>query len=176
MSMFPIASTGVLGNVLSYNFTNIPQNFTHLQLRISGRSSNAGVTNAILMQFNGDYLGTNYTTHALYGDGSAAYSANPDLSSTFMQVGVLSGSSATTNVFGGGIVDILDYTSTTKTKTIRYIGGVDNNGSGRAQLGSGFWNISPIAGITTIGLYVANWVAGSRVDLYGIQTSNATGA
>ena len=177
MSMVWIASSGVIsGTLVSFDFTNIPQTFTHLQIRVYGRTTTSGTIQNSLMQFNDDIFASNYTSHNLFGNGASASSVVPDLASTFMTLPVMAGSSASANVFSNAIIDILDYTSTTKTKVIRYIAGVDNNGSGQVTLGSGVWFKSPIAAITKIGLYSANIAAGSRFDLYGITSSQVTGA
>lgn len=172
-----IASSGVIsGTPVSFNFTDIPQTFTHLQVRVYGRTTTAGTVQNSLFQFNDDIFASNYTSHNLFGNGTSALSVNPDLASTFMTLPVMAGSSATTGVYSNAVIDILDYRSTDKTKVVRYITGIDNNGSGQVTLGSGVWFKTPLAAITKIGFYSANIAAGSRFDLYGITISQVTGA
>jgi hypothetical protein len=78
----------------------------------------------------------------------------------------------TASVFASGAIDILDYTSATKNKTIRTLSGIDNNGDGTVQLGSGLCFATPAA-ITSITFNVqsgsANFTQYSRFSLYGIK-------
>jgi hypothetical protein len=72
--------------------------------------------------------------------------------------------------FGGFIVDILDYTSTNKNKTIRCLCGFDANGSGNLGLVSGLWRNSGSA-ITSLELFPQSGVIAqySSFALYGIK-------
>jgi hypothetical protein len=49
------------------DFTSIPQTFTHLQLRIFARGTQATNNNFILMQYNGDTAGADYRAHWVTG-------------------------------------------------------------------------------------------------------------
>jgi hypothetical protein len=174
--MFPIASTTVgAGGVASITFSSIPQTFTHLQIRGLGRgttSFSAGLS--FYMQFNSD-TGNNYGGHQVYGDGSTTGS-NSNLTRANTIAGqVFADSSASSNVFGDVVADILDYTNTNKNKTVRVLGGFDNNGNGRVSLSSSLWlNTSAISNIviSTDG----NLVQYSSFALYGINSSPTTGA
>lgn len=179
MSMFPIASVvvgaGGLGGDVS--FTNIPQTYSHLQIRVFARSSYTSNVAAYQgIYFNGAPIANNYPTHLLVGDGgTATSSANLTNNQITPDTYAIPTAAATANVYGCVIWDILDYTSTTKNKTIKVMSGFDANGYGRASLGSGFWTST--AAITQVNVTaVANFVAGSRIDLYGLTTSVVTGA
>jgi hypothetical protein len=161
------------------DFTNIPQTYTHLQVRITGRSTNAGGSfSTIYAGFNGElFSGSSYANHVVYGEGtSSANNAQASQGQMNFGTGQFIWSAVTANVQGSLIIDILDYTNTSKNKTVKYLMGWDANGSGRAMLGSALWintsainriQFTPDSGFTT----------SSRIDLYGI-TSNpiATGA
>jgi hypothetical protein len=172
--MFPIASQTVgSGGASSITFSSIPQNFTHLQLRVFTHTTGAAGTN-MPIQFNGD-TGGNYVVHYLGGSGSSAFSGTFGTNGGFGDIGWTAGSTET-NVFGASLVDILDYTNVNKYKTLKSINGIDSNGAGLLGLWSSLWmstaaitqiNISPSAG---------NFSQYSTFQLYGIQTSNATGA
>jgi hypothetical protein len=176
--MYPIASQTVTNpnTVIVFNFTSIPQTFTHLQLRCFGRTTNASIGAFGYIYYNLDF-GNNYTQHYLQGDGSSASSSGA-VSLIGNNLVTPTGSSATSNVYNNTIVDILDYSNANKYKTNRQIGGFDNNGSGYVQMFSGLWQST--AAINLIQVSTGNssvyWAAGTRFDLYGIQTSNATGA
>jgi hypothetical protein len=118
------------GNVV---FSSIPQNFSHLQLRVVGRGLNSfsdGLT--MYLTFNNNNTSTHYQNHGLWGNGSSASSINNLNVGLITVQQVFPDVNATANIFGVAITDILDYTSTTKNKTIRTIGGYDRNGLGRA--------------------------------------------
>lgn len=176
MSMVWIAGVTASGSSATLSFTSIPSTFTHLQVRVFGRSSNATATTTLNMKLNNDG-GSNYAWHFLGGNGASATSSVGS-TQTAMSLGNFVANSSTASVFQSAIVDVLDYTSTTKNKTVRVLNGFDANGSGNAYLNSGLWFNSTIAAVTQLDLILAagNWQSGSRADLYGITTSSVTGA
>jgi hypothetical protein len=181
--MFPIASIAIPNNTTSsIVFTSIPQTFTHLQLRIVGRNYFSGTAAFPYFSFNGANSPNTYWTHTLIGNGSVSSAGNA-LNNTISGV-TMPANGSLANVYGCYIVDILDYTNTNKRKVLRSIGGYDDNNTSttNSQVGlmSGLF-ISNNNAITSIdiGAYNPNgtgWAAGSRIDLYGIATSFATGA
>ena len=140
------------GGVASVSFVGIPSGYKHLQLRFLGRDNRASTLDTILMRFNSD-TGSNYRIHYLAGDGSSASAGG--FAGTGIEVYRITGSSATASIFGAGVVDILDYTSTTKNKTTRSLAGADLNGSGEVVFGSGLWYATPAA-ITSVTLTPTN--------------------
>jgi hypothetical protein len=79
------------------------------------------------------------------------------------------GSTQLANNYGCVIIDILDYTNTNKYKTVRSLGGYDNNGSGYTALFSGLWlNTAAITSIQVGALYVSDNIY-SRISVYGIK-------
>lgn len=174
MSMFPIASL-TLSSAGSFTFSNIPQNFNHLQIRLYSRSNFASATASAFLRFNSD-SGSNYTYHNLQSDGATA-TANSATGSTVAWAGNVPAANSLANVFGSTIIDILEYNTTNKNKIIRAIDGYDTNGAGQVYLASSLWlNTSAVSSILLVSGGGANFVAGSRADLYGISTSNLTGA
>ena len=154
-------------------FNDIPANFTHLQVRTFGRGTVASNIANVLVQLNGDTGGANYSYHAIRGDG-ASTATSQATSTTYSLLGYEPGASATANVYGSSIIDFLDYTNTSKFKTMRGISGYDSNGNGMVGLYSGLWMST--ARVNNIYVYYGNAAAGTRVDLYGITTSQVTGA
>ena len=177
MSMYPIASTTLNSTTSSITFSSIPQTFTHLQLKIFARTNRALNTDYIGVQFNGDTTSSNYRYHTLYANGSAIGSGDGgNNSGIFMQR--IAGNSANANVFGSIICEILDYSNTNKNKTTREIGGIDNNGDGEIHLDSGLWISTNAVNSITVNAQggSSSFVQYSTFQLYGIYTSNATGA
>lgn len=175
MTMTFIASaTPTSGNQVT--FSSIPQTFTHLQLRVFGRGTTSfadGLT--LYLRFNSDSA-TNYAFHQLFGNGTSAFSTGGASTNNMDASQIFADSSASANIYGVAITDVLDYSNTSKNKTIRTIGGWDGNSTkGRATLASGHWRNT--AAITSIECLIdGTWVAGSRLDLYGIGVSEQTGA
>lgn len=150
------------GGVTTISLTAIPQTYKHLQLRLIGGSS---VAPAVLVRFNAD-AASNYSGHYLSGNG-ATPSAGWGLS-TACYICQQAGLGTSGSMFGVAIADILDYTNANKYKTLRSIGGWDQNGSGAIDLNSGNWRSA--SAITQIDLIMgagANWTIGSSVALYG---------
>lgn len=149
------------------NFTNIPQDYTHLQIRYRARSTRAATDTQINMRFN-EITTSSYSAHIVYGDGSSAASA-AYANNTFINMNDIPAANATSNTFNATIVDILDYKDTSKFKTVRSLIGRDINGSGLVMLHSGVF-LSTNA-ITAIKFYPAadSFAANSRFSLYGLR-------
>lgn len=176
MSMIWIGGQTVgAGNASQIDFTNIPQEYTHLQLRIFGRGNTSfseGLSTYLFINNDG---ASNYSWHRMRGNGASVFSDNGS------SVGVISiqatvGDTGVSNVFGVSIIDILDYTNTTKNKTIKAVGGVDRNGSGNACLISGLWRSTSAINQVRVITDSTTWLQGTRVDLYGVTSSQVTGA
>jgi hypothetical protein len=177
MSIVFIASSGTMsGSTNTVTFSNIPTGFTHLQLRISSRSTRSSTDDLIYARFNSDSTNS-YSWHYLQGDG-ASVSVSGFSPDNVIYVGYNPAASSTANCFGTTVLDILDYANTSKNKTTRSLSGYDLNGSGKSMFISSAWySTSAITSIFMANYATgANWAAGSRFDLYGITTSSVTGA
>lgn len=168
-----IATTTVgAGGASSITFSSIPSTYTHLQIRFIARD-NRGLSYSYLgLRFNGD-TGANYRNHYLVGYGSSVGAGSDGGGLTRWPTDGIPGGSATANVFGAGIIDILDYTSTTNNKTLRALVGNDTNGGGSIYFDSGLWYATPSA-ITSITIVdqsngEGNFVQYSQFALYGIK-------
>jgi len=154
------------GGASSIIFAGIPNTYKHLQIRCLAKSSLAGPTSAMGVQLNSTTTG--YFNHGLYGDGASALtysttSAN-NAGSTFIA------GSSNTNIFGVAIIDILDYASTDKNKTVRLLSGADFNGSGQLRFASG--SIASTLPITSLNLLDVNGgtiLQYSQFSLYGVK-------
>jgi hypothetical protein len=165
------------GGVATITFAGIPNTYKHLQIRAIGQSSRATFGfDDVILRFNGD-TGTNYARHYLGGDGSSAYAGAANTPSTYIYTDSIIGSStAGASFFGGFVMDIFDYTSTLKNKTVRTLGGIDLNGTvggqgGRITLNSGLWFATPSA-INSLILSTAsgtNFSQHSQFTLYGVR-------
>ena len=171
---YQIATTTVgAGTAASVTFSSIPQDYTHLQLRLFTQDTRAtyGITETRI-SFNGDSSSV-YRTHNLYGDGSSTTSnATAELAYIILGDGVYG--TTTGGTFGAGIADILDYTNTNKFKTVRHIAGVDINGTiasfgGRVGLSSGLWRSTSAISSLTLVPQNGNFAQYSKISLYGVK-------
>lgn len=165
-----IATTTVgAGGTSTITFSGIPSTYTHLQIRILGRTNRSDQNGDFFQTtFNGDTT-SNYSWHFLKGDGSSA-SAVAGASQSMMESNRIPGSLIGSNIFGAIIIDILDYADTNKYKTIRSLGGYDGNGSGEIYLNSGNWrSTSAITSITLNNSGSRTIQQYSSFALYGIK-------
>jgi len=153
-------ATTTLGSAQStITFSSIPSTYKHLQIRYS---ANCTATGNPIVRFNGD-TGSNYAYHILYGTGTSA-AAVAGSAQTFMYLGT---TYSNANVFNGGVIDILDYANTNKTKTMRVLCGAENNSAGEVALFSGLWNST--SAISSLTITLANFTQYSSFALYGIK-------
>jgi hypothetical protein len=158
------------------SFTSIPSTYTHLQLRMYVRSTANAATAIGSLQFNNDQSTTSYNGNGITADG-ATISNTTQGANTYITLPPMPANTATASIYGFQLIDILDYTSTTKSKTIKIASGFDANGSGNAFIGGALWYNTPAA-IHTINFGITTgWASGTRFDLYGITNNPiATGA
>ena len=152
---------------------SIPTTYTHLQIRFMSRDSYTGgsaeFANASI-QFNST-AGTSYADHYLKGDGTSATAGG---TTSTAAIGTVYGSTygPTTSTFATGIIDILDYASTSKYKTVKGFTGANFNNTSTdfgVILGSGlFMSTSAITSIKFFPV-VSGFSAGSTFALYGIK-------
>jgi hypothetical protein len=165
---YELIQTSIIGSAISQvTFNSIPSTYKHLQVRFTARNSSSASNQNLAIQFN-NTGGTAYSAHRLIGNGSSVSSeAN---SSTFYSIfGVTVANSQTANIFTGGIIDVLDYASTSKNTTIRALSGFAGSASNRIILGSGAF--ANTAAITRLDLTMntGDFMVDSRFSLYGIK-------
>ena len=157
------------GGSSSISFSSIPSTYKHLQLRGITRDGSAyNDITSLKLTFNSDTSST-YIRHYLLGDGNSA-AAGSDQTTGFMYLGALVQNNTTANVFGGAVVDILDYQNANKYKTVRNLSGADLNGSGKVMFTSGLWqSTSAITSISLSSPFPVNLNQYSQFALYGIK-------
>ena len=148
--------TGSSGTI---TFSSIPSTYKHLQIRITGFQA---TSNDVFIKVNSD---AGVRGHWLMGNGSSASAGSEAGTTDGQYFGTFGWNGTYPSVY---VVDVLDYGSTTKAKTIRSLGGYDANGSGRVNLISSlFTTTSAISSITfTSG---NSYSSNSHFALYGIK-------
>jgi hypothetical protein len=172
-SSYESIATVTLGSAASsITLSSIPSTYKHLQVRIMARDTTTAVTQTSLRwQFNGD-TAANYTAyHDISGSGSAVGSNGYGANSIAYLIQVVPGSDASnTTQYGVAILDILDYASANKYKTVRGLGGYDRNGTGNLRFGSSMWmNSSTAISSITFSADGSQYATGTTVALYGIK-------
>jgi len=162
-----IATATGTGSSGTITFSSIPTTYTSLQIRCTSQLSST--SNYAILRPNNDSSTANYTFHSMYGDGSTVTADGyiTGLSGALSVYGTDSGQNSDTT--GVGIVDIIDYASTTKYKTFRSITGYDDNGSGLIFLISSLWKDTTAISSLTIVAQGGNFTTKTTFALYGIK-------
>jgi hypothetical protein len=169
-----IESAILVSNQSSVTFSNLgnyASTYKHLQIRYASRGTTAAnsVSNRMHMNNIGGASGTSYALHGLGGSTNVfSYGFANERS---LLCGLSAGANQATNVFGSGVVDILDYSSSTKNTTVRALSGVSSgvNTSSEVVINGGLFNNTAAVTEITITPDSGNLVAGSRFSLYGIR-------
>jgi hypothetical protein len=173
-AMIPISTAIVgAGGVSSVSFADIPQTYSHLQLRVLCQfNDSSNGLGPISLRFNSD-SGNNYTRHDLIGEGSSASAVGSGTASnTSANMGRFY-FTASSSIFGVAVIDILDYTDANKYTTVRALGGTDANGSGEVRLNSSVWTNTAAVTSITIHAPTYNIKQYSHIALYGIKRAGA---
>lgn len=154
----------------AFSFTGLGSyagTYQHLQLRITaGDNDGIQTLNDINLRFNND-AGT-YANHVLSGNGSSV-SSSDFTSDTHLRIRNVIGRDAANYVYGAAVVDILDFASTTKNKTVRSLIGGYEASEKNISLSSGFWDDT--SAVTSIDQVLSVLGVGSRVSLYGLKAA-----
>jgi len=169
-----IASVTASGGETVLSFTSIPGTYSSLQIRSIAKDSyivGTGEATDTTLTFNSD-TGANYRYHQIRGNGTAAATLAPGSATSNMAAVITTVFGSATSIFGVSIVDILDYASTTKYKTVRGFSGGDLNSgttTSNLRLGSGLWMSTSAITSIEIQAAVVGFAAGSTFALYGIK-------
>jgi len=158
-----IATITASGSQSSLTFSSIPSTFKHLQIRGIVRD---GIGYILQLRLNSD-SGSNYSMHRLYANGASTF-ANGGASQTYIYLA--EDLSTASNTLNAAIIDILDYGSTTKNKTVRCLQGLDTNGAGHVGIYSGAWlSTSAVNSVTITNTGPQNFTNTTTFALYGIK-------
>jgi hypothetical protein len=164
-SDYELIQTQILASTATtVTFSSIPSTYRHLQLRMTTRSSSSG---NVHLRMNSD-TGANYSFHRLTGDSSYTFASYGLSARNFI---TLENAATSTSIFTASVLDVLDYTQTTKNTTIRSFSGRNESGSSQVSIYSGAWYST--AAVTTLSLsdYTSgsSFAIGSRFSLYGLK-------
>jgi hypothetical protein len=167
---FQLISTQILGSdQTSITFSSIPGTFRHLQIRAVSRSTTGSSNTDFDLRLNG-VTTSSYNPHELKAQNTTVSSAYYN-STTSAYLGYVPGTGETANFFGGHIIDILDYSQTTKNKVIRSLSGNQASNAIVRTVVLASANFNSTSAITSVTLASASFgngfTTGSRFSLYG---------
>jgi len=161
-----ISTTTLASSTGTVTFSSIPSGYKALQIRAIARSTFGNNTgDQVTIQVNG-ITASSYSYRHIGANGSSV-DVNGFGTQTTMGLGYAPNDGTTANVFGAFIIDVLDYTSTSKFKTFNAFGGYDSSGQGTLRLQSGLFQSTNA--VTSISLTHNTFKAGSIFSLYGVK-------
>jgi len=164
-----VTTTGVR----TLNFSSIPSTYKSLQIRGIARVTAPSETSmrSMLIKLNNSTTTTS-AYHWIQGNGSTVVaSANSGTTSIYADVLIPTGAGANPD-FGAFKMDLIDYASTTKNKTMRmYFGGNHSGYSADSViwLQSALWIDTTAVNRLTFDSPSFDFVVGSTLSLYGIK-------
>lgn len=155
----------------AFDFTNIPQTFSHLRLVVHGAATGAAAIYNFDHQFNGD-VGNDYNSYGFYSLNGGAFTTiqQVNLSAFVSAIGDCPGHT-TPQGWGFQFVDILNYTAALAKRDIWLVGGSYGGTDIAWDNAIGLWQPSVAAAITRWRVFTngGNFAAGSMCSLYGIS-------
>ena len=149
-------------------FNNIPQTYTDLQLRITGRSTRTNANQDFpALRFNNDSTGI-YSRTRMFTSGSGS-NGETNINQTGAGIDLVPTNLSASGLFASFIIDIFDYTTTGKARP--YIARVTYEGLGDGYVLSyiGQYNSTSTA-ISRVDFVLSNnWAEGTTAALYGIK-------
>jgi len=176
VSAFDLLETTLISGATSqvtFSNLNTYTDYKHLQIRVTGRTNRADFQDRLAIRYNGRTT-TTYVTHVLQGNGTNVTAAVQTGFQYIYTTGTdgfnLFANSENSNFFGAAIIDILDFSSSSKTKTLKMLSGAPNGTKVKSIIHSSGFEATAEA-ITSITLLpqFGNFSNGSRMSLYGIR-------
>lgn len=172
-----IYSTTLTTTASSIIIQGIPQNYTHLQIRLVARTSGTDYRSGISMRMNLDSdTSQGYFFQRLWmASGVNAGATNADVTS-YSGLAIANDSNGLANAYGISTTDILDYSSSTKAKGFRSFSHYNNGSTGANDGDRGGivfcnglrdYSTGPVTGLQI--LSGNNFLANTTVSLYGIR-------
>jgi hypothetical protein len=159
-----IATFAITSSTASVTFSNIPQNYKHLVLHITGMAASTSAAQ-VDMGLNGDGS-TLYTFHQFYGSNTTASSGSSAPRNDIPEVGIIRPNNQTKP--GVSELFLYDYTDNSKFKVCHWYLGSESLTTGYVQQATGMYrSFSPVTTIALTGRG-QSFGANSHVALYGI--------
>lgn len=166
-------------SVSNLTVTELDQSYSHLELWIQCRTDRAAINDAVIATFNGVSSGISYSfaNNEVNGNGTVYFARNTTTGAFTTFAGEIPGNSGSTSgAFGFTILQLFDYSSSTKNKSAFFMGGNNQNqtaGTGGAANNTwhqATWNTSQA--VTSVAITPntgPNFLAGSVLSVYGVK-------
>lgn len=156
----------------SFDFTNIPQNFTDLFLTYSVRlnASDVSINSQFVLYANGIFFPSNIMGVVEMIHNNTTSNSNRE-SNQYFRAGYVTATPATENVFGSGEIRLFDYSKTGRWKAVMSNSISENNSTAANNSRNGQFAglIRTNDGITRVSCDGGRQLmAGSRMSLYGV--------
>lgn len=166
-------------SVSNLTVSGIDQSYSHLEIWINSRTSRSAINDANIITFNGVSSGvTNlYANNESNGNGSTYFARGGSTGAFSMFAGETVGNSGSTSgAFGFTLVQLFDYSSSTKNKSAWFMGGNNQNLAAGTSGGANntwhqvTWNTAQaITDIVMTPNTGPNFLAGSVLSVYGAR-------
>lgn len=166
------------GSATQLNFTSIPSTYKHLQIRGIYKDTSTtdySPTSGVCLRMTCNNIGTtNYDNHYLYATMAVTAVANSAISEgqVYFRGAYMPSGASFTNYYCAFVIDIDDYASTSKNKTIRsLIGSAGNAGGSNRITGLESAAFKSTNAITSLEFYcgATAFASGTSIELYGIK-------
>jgi hypothetical protein len=165
-----IATANGTGSAGAITFSSIPSTYKSLQIRITARDTALSGTTNVSMFANNVNTGTPYAYHWVTASGSGSATATGVEGASSIVIGGIPNAANTSTTTGCTIIDIVDYTSTSKNKTFRIYSTFNlGSNSGQVRLGSGLWDSTAAINRLDFQTNGTAFTTTSTVSLYGIK-------
>jgi hypothetical protein len=162
-------SDSTLGaDTASFDITGISAAYKHLLIIAQLRGTHADIQTELRLRFNND-SGSNYDGHYHFTTSGAATGVTNNPATTSAQLGLITADTATADRAGSAHILIPNYASATFQKNIEFHTAYARSGDYATTDGSGAWRNTAAVDRITILPGTANWKAGSRLTLYGMN-------
>jgi hypothetical protein len=159
-----IATATGTGSSQTLSFATIPQTYKDLMVMFTGASTTTNADQGTQITINSGTTGALSTY--MYGNYASAGGASPNVGTGT--------SSYYLNTFGNNnqtqaTVLFMDYSSTTKTKTVHCYNGMQTSSIGYTFMYSGVFNTTTAISQISLIASVGNWNTNTRCTLYGVK-------
>jgi hypothetical protein len=156
---------GTTSSMVFSNLNTYSTRYQHLQIRYTAKSSRVSA-DPLVISINST---TQSISHHIYGTTTTANDGSAGTS--YAALFAIAGTNTASQVFGAGVLEVVDAFETTKNKTIRSFVGAPEEAT---SMDTAFWPVT--AAINTIQLSTfsgTNFANGSRFSIYGLRSVNA---
>ena len=168
--LVPLYDNLLAADAASFDVIGIPQGFKHLRIFTVLRGTKVADNVTPLLRFNND-TGNNYKHSQQWSDASAGTGALAGTSVGYITLGLCSAANGAAGAAAVATLDIPSYSATTFWKGAHYVGvtGEGSIGQDYRFAGGGIWHSTSAINRITLSPDANNWLAGSRMTIYGLN-------